>query len=106
MNVLIKIFKGAKTPEKIEVPKSVQQSIPIKTIYKDGIMRVGDRFSKTLKFIDINYSVASYDNQMEMFLGYCGVLNSLATDAVTKITINNRKLNTKDFEAKGVILST
>ena len=34
-----------------------------------------------------------------MFTSYCGVLNSLPTDATTKITINNRRLNGADFQA-------
>ena len=33
-----------------------------------------------------------------MFTAYCGVLNSLPTDAVTKITIHNRRLNSSDFQ--------
>ena len=33
-----------------------------------------------------------------MFTSYCGVLNSLPTDAVTKITIHNRRLNSSDFQ--------
>ena len=35
--------------EKIKVPRSVQQAIPIKTIYEDGIFKVGHhKYSKTL----------------------------------------------------------
>ena len=33
-----------------------------------------------------------------MFTAYCGALNSLPTDATTKITINNRRLNGADFQ--------
>ncbi len=84
--------------ERFKVPGSVQKSIPIKRIYKDGIFEVSNKFSKTWVFRDINYSVASNEDQMEMFMAYCNLLNSLATDATTKITINNRKINIKDFE--------
>ena len=33
-----------------------------------------------------------------MFRSYCAVLNSLPTDATTKLTINNRRLNGADFQ--------
>ena len=52
------------------VPKSVQQSIPIRTIWPDGIFQVGSKFSKSFRFSDINYAVASKDDQTEMFLEY------------------------------------
>jgi len=85
--------------EKFVIPKSVQQAIPIQTIWKDGIFKVGrNKFSRTFKFQDINYEVASKDDKKTMFLGYSEILNSFDSGATTKITINNRKLNRQDFE--------
>ena len=85
--------------EKFVIPKSVQQAIPIQTIWKDGIFKVGrNKFSRTFKFQDINYEVASRDDKKTMFLGYSEILNSFDSGATTKITINNRKLNREDFE--------
>ena len=85
--------------EKFIIPKSVQQAIPIQTIWKDGIFKVGrNKFSRTFKFQDINYEVASRDDKKTMFLGYSEILNSFDSGATTKITINNRKLNRQDFE--------
>lgn len=85
--------------EKFVIPKSVQQAIPIQTIWKDGIFKVGrNKFSRTFKFQDINYEVASRDDKKTMFLGYSEILNSFDSGATTKITINNRKLNRQDFE--------
>lgn len=79
------------------VPKSVQKSIPIKRIYKDGIWQVSKKFSKTWRFTDINYRVAGHDDQLAMFMDYCGLLNALDSEATAKITINNRRLNRKEF---------
>ena len=85
--------------EKFVIPKSVQQAIPIQTIWKDGIFKVGrNKFSRTFRFQDINYEVASRDDKKTMFLGYSEILNSFDSGATTKITINNRKLNRQDFE--------
>ena len=59
---------------------------------------VGNKFSKTFKFTDINYFVASREDKEAMFLTYSELLNSLDCGATTKITINNRRMNRKDFE--------
>ena len=84
--------------DKFTIPRSVQKSIPIKRIYKDGIWQVGSKHSRTWRFADINYEAASDDDRRGIFLSYCGVLNSLPTDAAAKITICNRRLNPEDFE--------
>lgn len=80
------------------IPRSVQQSIPIKKIYTDGIWQVGRKHSKTWRFSDVNYSSASDEDRRSIFLSYGGVLNSLPTDAAAKITIINHRLNPVDFE--------
>ncbi len=85
--------------ERFVVPRGVQDVIPIKAIYDDGIFQVGrDKFSKTYKFSDINYAVASHEDKEAMFLEYSELLNSLDSGATTKITINNRRLNRANFE--------
>ena len=97
MRFLNKIFKQEN--EKFVVPRSVQDAIPIKTIWEDGIFLVGtNKYSKTYKFTDINYAVASKDDKEGMFLEYSELLNSFDTGATTKITIVNRRINKKDFE--------
>ena len=88
-----------KTREKFRVPKSIQQSIPVKRIYKDGVWQIGDgSYSKTWLFTDINYSVASKDDQLRMFMDYCALHNALSADSVTKISVNNRRLNPAEFQ--------
>ena len=85
--------------EKFVVPKGVQDVIPIKVIYDDGIFKIGkDKYSKSYKFSDINYAVASKQDKEAMFLEYSELLNSFDSGATTKITINNRRLNRLDFE--------
>ena len=54
--------------EKFKVPKSVQQAIPIQRIWPDGIFQHGTKFSKSFRFSDINYSIASKEDKTEMFL--------------------------------------
>lgn len=97
IKTLRNIFRQDK--ERFVVPKGVQDVIPITAIYDDGIFRVGkDKFTKTFKFTDINYAVASNEDKKEMFLAYSELLNSFDSGATTKVTINNRRLNRVDFE--------
>ena len=84
--------------EKISVPKSAQDLIDIDTIYKDGIFCSKNKYSKTYRFKDINYSIASKDEKVGLFLNYSELLNSLDSSTMTKITINNRKINIKEFK--------
>ncbi len=97
IKTLNNIFKQDR--EKFRVPKSVQQAIPIQAIWPEGIFQVGrNKFSRTYKFVDINYAVASRGDKEAMFLEYSELLNSFDSGATTKITINNRRLNKQDFE--------
>ena len=102
LKTLNRIFKQDK--EKIKVPKFVQDIIPVRAIYEDGIFLVGkNKYSKSYKFLDINYAVASGEDKEAMFLEYSELLNSLDTGATTKITINNRRINKLDFK-KNILL--
>ena len=97
---MIKSIKAilAQDKEKFKVPRKVQDLIPIKSIWPDGIFKVGNKFSKSFRFSDINYLVASREDKESMFLTYSELLNSLDSGATTKITINNHRLNRSDFE--------
>ena len=88
----------AQEKEKYRIPKKVQDLIPIDCIWKDGIFRSGNKYSKVYKFTDINYQVASLDDKKQMFFAYSAILNGLDAGASTKITINNHRMNHWDFE--------
>ena len=96
IKTLKNLFKQDK--ERYTVPRKVQDVIPVRRIWKDGIFMTGGKFSKTYKFTDINYLVASREDKESMFLTYSELLNSLDSGATTKITINNRRLNKANFE--------
>ena len=96
IKTLKNLFKQDK--ERYAVPRNVQDVIPVRRIWKDGIFMTGGKFAKTYKFTDINYLVASREDKESMFLTYSELLNSLDSGATTKITINNRRLNKANFE--------
>ena len=85
--------------ERLDIPKNVQDVIPSKTIYDDGVFLSGkNKYSKSFKFTDINYAVASKSDKEAIFLQYSELLNSLDTGATSKLTIINRRMNRNEFE--------
>ena len=86
-------------PEQFRIPRSVQEVIPIRTVWKSGIFLVGsNRYSRTWQFSDINYALAGEEDQKSMLLGYSGLLNLCDSNASTKFSVVTRKLNRRDFE--------
>ena len=97
----MRLFKGIRNSEheRYVIPKGVQDVIPIQRMFEDGIFLIGNnKYSKSFKFTDINYAVASKEDKESMFLKYSEVLNSFDVGAITKITVNNHYINKKDFE--------
>ena len=84
--------------ERYRIHRKVQDVIPIGCIWPDGIFKTGNKFSKTFRFTDINYMVASREDKESMFLTYSELLNSLDSAATTKITIYNHRQNRANFE--------
>ena len=79
LKTLVRIINEEK--EKIKVPKTVQKTIPINKVYPDGIFLSGKKYTKTYRFSDINYRVASDEDKKALFIGYCELLNSFDTTA-------------------------
>ena len=99
---MVKLF--LKNKEKHKVIKSIQDCIPINTIWDNGICEVErNKYSYTYKFTDINYLIASNEDKEKMFLDYSELLNSFDTLSETKITINLKKINKVNFEKKVLI---
>lgn len=99
---LNKLFRLEREPRK--TPKSVEDAIPIKRIWADGIFLVGKhKYAKTYRITDINYAVASREDKEALFLEYSELLNSFDTGATTKITVAMRHLDAKDFQQKILI---
>ena len=96
IKTLTRAMKSEK--EKFIIPKSVQDAIPIRRVWSDGIFQVGNRFSKSFSFTDINYSIADKEDKTAMFLDYSELLDALDSGASAKITIHNRKIDKAAFE--------
>lgn len=92
-SLLRKLFGTAKPP------RTAQQSIPYKTMHKDGICRVTDRlYSKTLAFGDINYQLAQNEVQAQILEAYCDVLNYFDSTIYVQLSFINQFGYMQDFE--------
>ena len=77
-------------------PKSLQDTIEILAIAENGIFEVAkNRYSKSYRFQDINYTTTNEDEQIDIFERYCKFLNSL--DCNYKITVNNKNRDMVDL---------
>lgn len=49
---MIKSYERLKkqNKERIRVPRTVQDTIPVDSVYKDGIFRFGNRYTKSYRF--------------------------------------------------------
>ncbi|MDL2300134.1 TraE family protein [Clostridiaceae bacterium OttesenSCG-928-D20] len=103
MNIFKRLF-GREDKERYSIPRSVQDVIPIKTIWDDGVFEVGTGlYSKTFCFEDINYAIASKEDKEAMFLEYSELLNSFDSGAHYKITIQVKKLDKDEFKQEILI---
>ena len=84
--------------EAYRIPRCVRDLIPIHCLWKDGIFRTGQKYSKTYCFTDINYQVAALDDKKDMFFSYSAILNSMDSGATYKITENKRHMTECDIE--------
>ena len=78
--------------------RSVQESIPVRKIYRDGVWLCGGRYSKMWRFQDVNYAVASEADQSEILMRYCSVINAWPDDAYVQVLTNNRRIDPLEFE--------
>ena len=66
----------AKAKGKDKKQMSAQDSIPFQRMFKDGICRVTDNYyTKTVKFLDINYQLNNNEDKNAIFDSWCNFLN-------------------------------
>lgn len=97
---MIKSFSKLRKQNKEEfrIPKTTQDMIPVDTVYKDGIFKIGNRYTKSYRFLDINYAIASKEEKTGLFLDYGDLLNSFDSSVMVKITVNNHKIDLHKFK--------
>lgn len=100
--MMLKTYKAMKRLEEqdnFSVPRSVQETIPIRKVWEDGVFQLTDRlsglnqFSVTYEISDINYSISGPYEKERKFLLWEAVLNAFDPDARYKISIFKHKIN-------------
>jgi len=82
-----------------DAPQTVQQSIPYRTMYRDGICRVNDRlYTKTVQFQDINYQLAQNEDKTLIFENYCDFLNYFDSSISVQLSFINQRGNVREFQ--------
>lgn len=86
--------KKNRTSDNVSLPKTAQDTIPYKDVYKEGIIESKPNFfTKTYKLNDINFSIAPYEEQESMFQKYQEFLNSFDSNTDIQIVINNKNVD-------------
>ena len=76
------------------IPKSVQDSIPYVSVYKNGVIEVAPGcFSKSYRLGDATFSMASAETQKLIFNNYQQCLNMFSPETKFQISIYNRQVD-------------
>ncbi len=85
---------GPKSNTNIRVPSTVQDSIPFKTLYANGIIEdYNGRYSKSYKIGSTNFDTLEEDAQEAMFLNWEKVINLIDDVSVGQLTIINKNID-------------
>lgn len=96
--------KAGKKKEIHHINKTVQQTIPYRNVYRNGIIEVEEGyFSKSYLLQDINFRIAPDEEQESIFRAYGELLNSFGHECYVSITINNKSMNINRFNRETLI---
>ena len=88
-----------KKPDKIKIPKSVQDVIPYEMAYPNGVIETQKGlFSMTYTLGDTDFMTTSEERQDQIFKAFGKLINTFGSDMRIQFTINNKQVNKKDFE--------
>lgn len=90
--------KSIKQNKKKNIPQSAQQTLPYRRILPDGICQVDDKkYTKTIRFYDINYLLAQNEDKSLIFENYCDFLNYFDSSINFQLSFINQSGNTESF---------
>ncbi len=81
------------------IPRTAQQTVPFDRMFQDGICRIGqDYYTKTIRFQDINYQLATQEDKTEIFEEWCSFLNFFDSSVHFQLSFMNLATDSADFE--------
>ena len=82
-----------------KVPKTSQGTIPYRAAYDNGIIEIEQGiFSKSYFIDDVNFKIASQNDQDDIFLKYGDMLNMFDHNEKIEVTVFNRSVVREKFE--------
>ncbi len=79
---------------------STQSMLYFDEIFKNGICKTGNIYSKTIQFFDINYLLANNEDKASIFENYCEFLNYFNEKINVQLTFINQKTNGNEILEK------
>ncbi|WP_084604260.1 VirB4-like conjugal transfer ATPase, CD1110 family [Sporanaerobacter acetigenes] len=90
--------QSIKQNKKRNIPQSAQQTLPYRRILPDGICQVDNKkYTKTIRFYDINYLLAQNEDKSLIFENYCDFLNYFDSSINFQLSFINQSGNTESF---------
>lgn len=82
-----------------KIPKTAQQTVPYREMFKDGLCQVNDKlFTKTMQFSDINYQLAQPEDKTQIFESWCDFFNYMDASLWVQLSFLNEYANMQDFQ--------
>ena len=89
--------RGPGKATKRKAALSAQQTIPYLVMHPDGVCQLpGGLYTKTVEYEDINYSVASTEDQTAIFGGWSSFLNYFDTSLPFQLSFINRRSRSRN----------
>ncbi len=83
---------------------STQNALPYEACYDNGLFYLGNgEYSKTYPITDINFKIASQEDQDSVFLKFGDLLNMFDNKARAEITVFNKTVAKEEFNEKVMI---
>lgn len=96
--------KKKKSKPGFTIPKTVQETIPYLSVYENGIIETEPGiFTKSYKIEDVNFKIATDEEQMDIFNKYQDLLNTFDSDVKMQLIIYNRNMDEKKVNEKILI---
>lgn len=88
-----------KRKEPFKIPKSVQDSMPYKGFYENGILQLDDyTYSKIYRVADLNFLIEDTEKQKDIVKRYMEFLGSFGPDVTLQVVIYNKTVSRAEFE--------
>ena len=81
-----------------KIPRTAQQTIPYREMFRDGICAVTNRyFTKQVQFYDINYQLAQNEDKNLIFENYCDFLNYFDSSIRVQLSFLNQRADMEEY---------